>query len=81
MLPFCPHQINTHLGTSLIYAYKRCPEMACKDSSLTALLMEKAHDVLTQLAADRLANGQTYCAVAAMHAMVGVTQQPGTYPV
>ena len=63
-------QINTHLGTSLINAYKRAPEMANKDPRLTALLMEKAHDVLTQLAANRMANAQSYGSVASMHAQV-----------
>ena len=64
-----------HLGTSLINAYKRSPEMTFDDIQLTTLLMEKAHDVLTQLAADRLANSQTYGAVAGMHAQVGCQEE------
>jgi len=59
-----------HLGTSLINAYKRSHEMSSDDSGLTTLLMERAHDILTQLAADRLANSMTYGAVAGMHAQV-----------
>ena len=54
----------------MINAYKRAPEMANKDPRLTALLMEKAHDVLTQLAANRMANSQSYGSVASMHAQV-----------
>lgn len=42
-----------------------------QDPRLTTLLMEKAHGVLTQLAAQRQANSHTYGAVMSMHAQLG----------
>eukprot|EP00955_Chlamydomonas_euryale_P048044 353852-Chlamydomonas_euryale.AAC.1 len=65
---------NTHLGTTLVNAYKRCPEMAAAaagDSAAAALLLEKAHDVLSSLASQRLANAHTYGTVMSMHAQLG----------
>lgn len=70
-------RVNTHLGTTLVNAYKRCPEMATAarggraDGATATLLLEKAHDVLGSLAAARQANAHTYGTVMAMHAQLG----------
>jgi len=64
-------QTNTYLGTSLINAYKRVPEMAYRDPRTTSMLLEKAHDVLGKLEVSRQANSQTYASLMAMHAQLG----------
>lgn len=45
--------------------------MTLGDPCLTTLLMERAHDLLSHLAAQRQANCHTYGAVASMHAALG----------
>ncbi|GAX82070.1 hypothetical protein CEUSTIGMA_g9498.t1 [Chlamydomonas eustigma] len=64
-------KMNTHLGTSMIHAYKRCPEMIHGDPRMASLLMERAHDLLNELVSQRQANHQTFTAVASMHAKLG----------
>jgi hypothetical protein len=70
-------RINTHLGTTLVNAYRRCPELSDAAGSGGAhgpggaLLLEKAHDVLSALAAARQANAHTYGTVACIHAALG----------
>ncbi|KAG1664708.1 hypothetical protein FOA52_006683 [Chlamydomonas sp. UWO 241] len=70
-------RINLHLGTTLVNAYRRCPEVSDAAGSGGAhgpggaLLLEKAHDVLSALAAARQANAHTYGTVACIHAALG----------
>jgi hypothetical protein len=70
-------RVNMHLGTTLVNAYRRCPELSEAAESGGAggpggaLLLEKAHDVLSALAAARQANAHTYGTVACIHAALG----------
>lgn len=63
--------LNMQLGTALINAYKRTPEMAVREPRVVPVLLERAGEVLRVLASARQASGQTYALVAAMHAQVG----------
>jgi hypothetical protein len=65
-------QLNTQLGTALINAYRRTPEVSSRsDPHSLALALERADGVAAQLASRRQANQQTYALLAAMHAEVG----------
>jgi hypothetical protein len=66
-------QLNTQLGTALINAYRRTPEVSSRsDPRSLALALERADGVAAQLASRRQANQQTYALLAAMHAEVRV---------
>lgn len=62
-----------YTGTSLISAYRRAPELNSNDPRMTTLLLEKVHDILSQLVAQRQANSRTFGLVMAMHAELGDT--------
>ena len=64
--------LNTQLGTALINAYKRTPEVTGLERDSVEMILERADGVLAQLVAERTASVQTYALTAAMHAQVCV---------
>ncbi|KAL6761393.1 hypothetical protein V8C86DRAFT_884349 [Haematococcus lacustris] len=64
-------KVNTHLGTALITAYARCPELGDRDSHFRTIILERADDVCSRLAAKREANDRTFAVLAKLHARAG----------
>ena len=63
------------MGTSLINAYRRCPDLKSPDRACVVRVLDKATDVLQQLKKERLANTHTYSCVMGMYAQVGCSSR------
>ena len=61
-------QLNTHLGTALMNAYKSVPTLGCHATTIT--VAARADHLLARLARTGHATGQTYALAAAVHAQV-----------
>ncbi|MEW5312559.1 MAG: hypothetical protein WDW38_004186 [Sanguina aurantia] len=64
-------RLNTFVGTSLIHAYRHVPELTYAGPEMKAMLISSVDRVLSYLRRERMANGQVFTAVMALHAQMG----------